>query len=366
MCRNPILLANGVRAACRHCWQCKRRRCDDWLGRCIAEGKTALGVTVVTLTYGRDHLYDSADHLQAAVLTYEDVQKYLRSYRDAGYRLRYFVVGEYGSRKQRAHWHVIVFWQNKVPVREHEVDFIDTGHWDHGWSYWKPCLPDNMAAAITYATKYISKELTEDDVQAHMGLSRMPPLGDAYFKRLAREYCKQRLAPQNNFYSFPEVVDKHGRVKNFYLEGVSLDNFLAAYLENWAAMYGNHDDVPNSELVEEYCDSIIAASSPEEARKIIEMEKHGIVDNWVKLPYVGSVQKPKLEDLRPWMDKKRVVFKESLHHWVYKHEGDQGYWYWARNSEGVWAWRHKPGAQEPAVRELQSKKQLIYKERRAG
>ena len=130
MCLNPILLPNGQEVACHQCWQCVRRRIDDWQGRCIAESLTSRAAHVVTLTYGRDRRYGAADHLQAAVLTYSDVQRFLKHLRGYGDRaakkhpVRYFCCGEYGHMKGRAHWHCLLFWQGEVPDIELDQECI--------------------------------------------------------------------------------------------------------------------------------------------------------------------------------------------------------------------------------------------------
>ena len=114
MCINPNKIADKGFVACRQCWQCREHKVDDWVGRNIAESQTAKAASVVSLTYGRDRSTGDVDHMQAAVLTYSDVQKMLKHLRVDGYPVRYFVAGEYGSRNGRAHWHVILYWQGNV------------------------------------------------------------------------------------------------------------------------------------------------------------------------------------------------------------------------------------------------------------
>lgn len=202
MCVNPVYLPEkGVEVACHQCWQCIRRKIDDWTGRCVAESQTALATRSVTLTYGRDNRIGDIDHVKAACLTYSDVQKYLRSLRDSGYRpLRYFVVGEYGSRKGRAHWHIILFFHGQVPLRALDRQ-IECEHWPHGWSFWQLATPE----AIRYVTKYIAKEAVTEERQYHNSLSKKPPLGHWFFQEYAKRYAEQGLAPQDLFYSIRNV-----------------------------------------------------------------------------------------------------------------------------------------------------------------
>ena len=62
----------------------------------------------VTLTY-------KGDVPGSVTLLTADVQKFVRSLRKAGHKVRYMIAGEYGERKGRAHWHAVLFFKGKVP-----------------------------------------------------------------------------------------------------------------------------------------------------------------------------------------------------------------------------------------------------------
>lgn len=249
MCNSPSRLANGNLIACRLCWQCKARKVDDWTGRNIAESQTATAAHVVTLTYGKDLELGTIDHIRAAVLTYSDVQKFLKKLRNNGLPARYFVVGEYGSLKGRSHWHIVLYWQGEapdVPLREN----VMYPHWEHGWTYWDRMSPE----AIRYACKYLTK--VSDD-PAHQGFgpmpSKKPPLGDAYFRQLAQQYVDAGLSPQDFFYSFPDVrrvpagekvysrAEARRRAKpvRFLMQGKTRENFRDYFIEAWELAYPN-------------------------------------------------------------------------------------------------------------------------------
>lgn len=347
MCINPILLPNGQEVACHHCWQCVRRKVDDWTGRCIAESKDAVITRSVTLTYGRDDRYNSSDHVKAAILTYSDFQKYRRSMLDAGYSVRYFVVGEYGSRKGRSHWHAILFFYGtKLPLRPLGRNFDDE-HWPHGHSFWDECYPET----IQYVTKYLAKEATSEERQYHMGLSKKPPLGDAWFKGLARRYVEHRLAPQDLFYSFDGVLDKKGHPRVFVMQGSTAQNFLRYYVDLWESTYRDHP--PNSDLVGEFLDREAKKGDAAQAQAALMAEKlraPGARQDALKRDaFTGTVKKPMESDLRQWMVPSRLSFDDRLNVWRYDFEGGQRPWYWARDREGVWGWRSAIGAGHPIV-----------------
>lgn len=237
MCQSPTTLADGQQVACRLCWQCRERKIDDWVGRCIAERQTAQACHMVTLTYGRD-ADGEADHLRAALLTYSDVQKFFKKLRKDGYPVRYLVVGEYGSLKKRAHWHAVLYWQHKIPpyVLDKRFDFK---YWDHGYAYFQSAADDRLR----YMCKYITKDTAEKH-QHHLSCSKKPPLGDAYFRKLAEKYVAQGIGPRDLSYHFdirslgdPTKI----RRKKFMMSGATAVNFLAHFCKKWGEKYPGKD-----------------------------------------------------------------------------------------------------------------------------
>lgn len=256
MCISLGILPDGTKVPCRKCWQCRLNRVNDWVGRSIAESKSARASHAITLTYGRDE-HGNEDHPRARVLTYSDVQKYFKLLRKHGYPCRYFAVGEYGSTKGRAHWHLIVFWHDKVPPHEMNERFQhketrngkEIIYWPHGHSVWE--LPGD--GCVRYFMKYIQKDADDEQSQAHFMMSKKPPLGSDYFRMEAEKYVDAGLAPQDLFYSFSDVLDRKGRKVKFYLRGKTADIFLQHFVESWARKRpGRH--LPNSDLVEEWLD----------------------------------------------------------------------------------------------------------------
>lgn len=262
MCLNPVKIADVGFVSCRECWQCRERKVDDWVGRNIAEGKTAKAAHVVTLTYGEDRQTGGIDHLRAAILTYSDVQKYLKYLRVDGYPVRYFVVGEYGSLKGRAHWHIVLYWQDAVPEHRLRENFMQK-HWPHGLSYWDAVSPQ----AIRYACKYLQKDPHDPAKQGFGPMpSKKPPLGDAYFRDLAHRYVDAGLAPQDLFYSFEDVrrVSRYASAKTaralhdaarpikFVMRDKTADNFCRYFVEGWRERY--RDEPPASEPIWAYLD----------------------------------------------------------------------------------------------------------------
>lgn len=274
MCISPQNLPAVGLVSCRNCWQCRSNRVNDLVGRAIAESHAASLTVPMTLTYG------GGDHARAAVLVYADVQKFLKRLRKAGYRVRYFVAGEYGSKKSRAHWHIVLFfhgatlpeitddWQDRDPNKlffarwENDAharrDWI---HWEHGYIYAeKPAY-----AAFRYILKYVQKGKDSDTEVNHYAMSKKPPLGDDYFWKLAHRYAVAGLAPQSFQYAFDGEFTPKGERRQFLLQGVSRTNFLRAYEMEWDRLRPNQP-LPASPVLEEWAD--------EQVREDPEWQEH--------------------------------------------------------------------------------------------
>lgn len=276
MCISPNQLSDGQLVACRKCGQCRDNKIDDWVGRCIAESKSSVATTSLTLTYGRDET-GSASHSRSAILTYSDVQKYFKQLRNRGYPCRYLVVGELGSEKGRAHWHGIIFWKNKVPetmqdygrnswhraLRDIPVQvpiLWDTRFnepcWPHGFSHWEKVKTGHEKGSIRYACKYIGKDVGSDSAaQSKHAMSKNPPLGSEYFIQRAQKFVDEGISPQNPFYTFPmEARRQNGKIVQFRLAGKTGDIFCQAFIDKWAEQRGGH--YPSSDYLMEYEDKI--------------------------------------------------------------------------------------------------------------
>lgn len=260
MCTQPNKLADNSMVACRRCWQCKANKVKDWSGRCIAESRTAIASHAITLTYGR--VDGEKDHQQSSVLTYSDVQAFLKRLRSNKYPVRYLVAGEYGSLNGRAHWHMIIFWQKKVhpAIKEGTIHLPE---WPHGHVNVQKLAYE----AITYCVKYLTKDTEDEGAQAHFSLSKKPPLGDAFFKEWADRHVMAGIAPRSEIYSFDDNRDKSGKKREFFMQGVTRKNFCKYFIEKWQETYPERH-LPNSEFIERYLD--------EKQREINEREDTAI------------------------------------------------------------------------------------------
>ncbi|UIB81361.1 replication initiator protein [Flyfo microvirus Tbat2_43] len=281
MCLSKNKLRDGNLVACRKCWQCRQNRIDGWVGRCIAESKTSVATSFITLTYGRDR-EGNESHARAAILTYSDVQKYFKQLRNRGCPARYFVVGEHGSKKGRAHWHALVFWQERVP--DSMTDYgsnewnqwnpalpveraIEWGKrfwepcWPHGYSHWEPVRNGYERGSIAYACKYINEDLHDMHAQSKLAMSKAPPLGSAYMIQRAQKFVDARIAPQDGRYQFPGEAKRitDGKPVTFMLAGKTEEIFCEAFIEKWKEQVGGH--LPESSYIDDYLDGKLRFNS---------------------------------------------------------------------------------------------------------
>lgn len=223
MCLSPLKLKDGTNVACRGCELCRSNRLNDLIGRCIAEQCTASKTLAVTLTY-------AGDTAESAVLRYADVQLFLKRLRKDGYSVRYICAGEYGDKKGRAHWHIILFFYGRSP--DIQIDRrVDWSFWPHGFVYFQN--PDYRGFA--YVMKYALKQ--EFAVKA-LSMSKKPPLGYSFFMKLAHDIVDRALPVHSPEYSFAHVLDRNGVPRRYWLQGRMREMWLEEYCRYWQEVFG--------------------------------------------------------------------------------------------------------------------------------
>lgn len=119
MCVNPYIAirkdGTPVPVPCGKCLDCRKQYQNEWIFRLKQESKRTLFPCFVTLTYDDEHLPMMADPKTGEVLSVvskRDFQLFMKRLRKAGgdtlVGCRYFAVGEYGSKFNRAHMHAVL------------------------------------------------------------------------------------------------------------------------------------------------------------------------------------------------------------------------------------------------------------------
>lgn len=192
-CLHPYMVkptedSPAIPVPCGRCIACKMRRTKEWSLRLEMEAKdyTVDEMQFITLTYAPDYIPVSysevGNHVVAVPSLYKkDIQLFLkRLRRSLSYPIRYYFVGEYGSRTFRPHYHAIVYGLktcDNYKVRE---------AWRQGFVCVKPFFNETTV----YVAGYIQKKLFGKDKY----LYELPPF----------VLCSQRLGL--NFCLRPDVL----------------------------------------------------------------------------------------------------------------------------------------------------------------
>mgnify|MGYP000517444975 CR=1 FL=1 len=225
----------------------------------MAEEQTARDVWFITLTYGGGYENPKGSHLH-----YADLQKTFKRMRRAGHKFRYMAVGEYGSKKDRAHFHALIFWQTEPPLVPMDQRF----HWEfwHDQEEDKPIgfvqveKPRSKQGAAVYLMDYMGKANLADN---QMRYSKQPALGSEYLLQKARDAARAGLAlfPTGNTYTIQGNVSAKTNKLFFYpieRDCTLYDQMIREYLRTWAEERPNQalsmcDDVSDwlSEMVQD-------------------------------------------------------------------------------------------------------------------
>lgn len=164
---------------CGHCVNCLANNQRDWVFRMKLELQVSESAYFVTLTLDDDHIGNNTlkkKHLQDFVRLLR--QKVNRECDRIGVRhleLRYFGVGEYGKKTNRAHYHIMLF---NLPF--HDKIFLHNliaSVWKKGFVYVEDCVAKNIGYICKYITKLDPREHEEPpfpfDEQAPIDRSKL-------------------------------------------------------------------------------------------------------------------------------------------------------------------------------------------------
>lgn len=191
---------------CGKCIPCLTNKRADWTFRLQEEHKVSKSAHFVTLTYDEKHLRTSRS------LCKRDVQLYLKRLRkkDETTRIRYYAVGEYGSKSGRPHYHILLFNSCEEHIRSSWTD--------------SKCVSIGMvhvgkvaAASIAYVTKYmIQKDSYPDGMEKPFAtMSRAYGIGGHY---LSDSMVEWHRVDDRNYTVRPGNL--MGRLPRFYREKI--------------------------------------------------------------------------------------------------------------------------------------------------
>jgi hypothetical protein len=134
---------------CSKCPPCKKRRTSGWSFRLVKEGERSLSALFVTLTYNTEVVPITKNGFMN--LDKADVQKFMKRLRKlSNEKLKYYVCGEYGTKRMRPHYHLIIFNADKEKVElAWTLDRRPLG---------QIYIGDVNEASIGYTLKYMTKK----------------------------------------------------------------------------------------------------------------------------------------------------------------------------------------------------------------
>lgn len=270
MCQSPTVLADGQKVACRVCDLCRANRLNDIIGRCVAEQVASSATFAVTLTY-------RGETPSAYTLVYRDVQRLLKRLRIDGYSVRYICAGEYGAKKGRAHWHLVLFFRGKYP--DVPIDHrIDWPYWPHGLVYFQQPDYNGFKYVMKYALKSVIKTpgapLLQPGSELQFQMSKKPPLGWYFLNSLAEELVSKGLALHKPEFCFSFIKqrtkDNVYSARKFWISGRSQELFFQRYVSLWEEIYGKPP--PSTPYLEERYFDLLVRRAVRENPEALEAE----------------------------------------------------------------------------------------------
>lgn len=166
-CLKPYELKTGERVPCGKCPNCSARRVSGWSFRLMQQNKIAETAVFLTLTYDTNNVpltpkgYMTLDKTTYTIETLPNgkvrkkqnsshLQSFFKQLRKAQFGnakgdIKYYYCGEYGSKYNRPHYHVILFNAKLELIQD---------CWPHGSVHYGM---DVNEASVGYTLKYMSK-----------------------------------------------------------------------------------------------------------------------------------------------------------------------------------------------------------------
>lgn len=196
-CMTPLTIRHkrtgeSMAVPCGKCPACGKNRVSQWSFRLLQEEKRSSSAHFLTLTYDTSRVPITRNGFMS--LDKVDVQKFLKRLRFAqakisDERIKYYLVGEYGGKTKRPHYHAILF-NAQLPLIQPA--------WDMGSIHYG----DVQGASVGYTLKYMSKPRwrplhSNDDRAPQFGLMSKG-LGENYVTDAMKEW--HLSDPDNRMY----------------------------------------------------------------------------------------------------------------------------------------------------------------------
>jgi len=211
---NPRRDEPPITLPCGKCQACLFTRSRTWTIRCVHEASLHESNECLTLTYDDAHLPPNNSLCEA------DVQKFFKRLRKnfPDREPRYYYCGEYGDRRGRPHYHVLLFnfsFEDKVLLggegdRALYVSQTLTKIWGLGHAAIGTVTPESAAYVARYVLKkQIDKNAPSDGKKPeYTRMSRNPGIGAGWIDHYRSDvYPSNVVVHTGNFYPVPRYYD---------------------------------------------------------------------------------------------------------------------------------------------------------------
>lgn len=172
--KNPRI---RLEVPCGKCVECLESRRSMWSIRLAEEAKDHIHTSFITLTYSDENIVYGE---YFPTLVKDDVQRWLKRLRKRiePEKIRYYLVGEYGTKTMRPHYHVLLFGLNN--------ELIKDGIIEKTWSKGNIQVGQLNRKTIHYATKYhVNRSYHPVGSESSFSLmSKRPAIGHSYLKKM--------------------------------------------------------------------------------------------------------------------------------------------------------------------------------------
>ncbi|AKI26912.1 replication protein VP4 [Microviridae Fen4707_41] len=186
---------------CGKCGNCLRRKIADYTARLQFEARKSDDCYFLTLTFADDPTNFFLDNYSDSFNPFKhQLQKFFKRLRKAGYRFKYFALGDYGDTFGRPHYHVVTFSKASFPVETIHSIWAAGDSLGRGFIDLKPLTPGRISYVVRYG--FLAKldwDKRDDRPPPFFLMSRRPAVGAGY---VTPAKIKYHLA--NQFWFFPD------------------------------------------------------------------------------------------------------------------------------------------------------------------
>lgn len=196
--------AEPIDLPCGKCVECERLKSIEWSYRIMNECSLYKDNCFITLTYRNNPIE----------LNLRDYQLFLKRLRKKIGKFRYFLCGEYGSKKRRPHYHLIVFgWK----PQDLEYFFTDNSgciiyqskFLEQIWSLGFVSVGELTLQSAKYVAKYMQKQVDYGYLRKpFIRMSLKPGIGANFIKNNLQLLNTDKIYVQGNYIKLPRYYLK--------------------------------------------------------------------------------------------------------------------------------------------------------------